>query len=65
MAYEILAKYHHRIPATLERPPSALWEDMTAGILLHQPRRPAEFLASLPDDLFLGEPALPASSVSW
>lgn len=47
MAYEILGKYHHRIHAALERPPAAVWEDTTAGVILHQPRRPAEFLASL------------------
>lgn len=47
MAYEILGKYHHRIHAALERPPVAVWEEATAGAVLHQPRRPAEFLASL------------------
>jgi putative transposase len=47
LALEILGKYHHRIHSALQRPPIAVWSELTASTPARMPKERLEFLAGL------------------
>jgi putative transposase len=47
LALEILGKYHHRVHSALQRPPLAVWEELSVANTARMPRDRTEFLTGL------------------
>ena len=47
LALEVIGKYHHRVHSALQRPPIAVWSELTASTPARMPRERLEFLAGL------------------